>query len=64
MMGNSAFDSRVYTSMFTAKQRMQPAQYGGIPTSYQSLLQNPIDLMLMTQLKLPFGENSNHKSLL
>ncbi len=63
--GQIAEPSRIYTSMFTANNNKNNLLGGvKIPTSYQSLLQNPIDLMMMTQLDLSFANGNKSKSLL
>ena len=51
--------SRIYSSIYTANQKAKTAQLLNptIPSSYQSLLQNPIDLLLMTQLEMPFQKS-------
>ena len=57
--------SRIYTSLFTANNNKNNLTGGvKIPGSYQNLLQNPVDLMLMTQLDLSFASGKKSKSLL
>ncbi len=60
---NDAMRSRVYTSMYTAQKNLERNMHDRslellayAPPRYNALLQNPMELMLLTQLDLPTGQ--------